>query len=218
MKTLHEHLRSATRQQHMELHTVVNLDSMLDNVANYRDTLSCYLLAVLPAESALREFDKSALPAISKCSWEQRLQKSQWLIDDITSLGSVLQNTAPGMERDQTITTLAEFVGTAYVLEGMTLGNRHIAKQVEDSLGEELLKLQHANEVDGPGDGAFGKRFFTGHADRSTDNWTAFKQWLALVSPDVDADAVCASANRAFSNFATRFNRQRTATTSAETR
>ncbi|GAB5406799.1 MAG: hypothetical protein Aurels2KO_50300 [Aureliella sp.] len=216
MNTLHEHLRSATRQQHMDLHTVVNLDNMLDNVTTYRDTLSCYLLAVLPAESALREFDKSALPTISESSWEQRLQKSHWLIDDITDLGGA-QTPASETDRDQAITALADFVGTAYVLEGMTLGNRHIAKQVTQSLGGELLKLQQASNADSPEDDAFGKRFFRGHADCSADNWTAFKQWLAAISSEVEVDAVCAAANRAFSNFATRFNGQRPATTSAQT-
>lgn len=216
MKSLHAHLRETTRAEHMRLHDIVNLNHMLRSLENYRETLVAYFRAVAPAESGLLRFDRRELANIGGSSWDERFCKSQWLERDIRDLSSGTVVVCDGVESIPPM-NLSEFIGTSYMLEGMTLGNRHISRQIDEHLENSLREINQQTCVDSsateePIDlSVFGKRFFRGHGEESGDNWKAYCHWLEGVSPHVSFAAVGAAAKRAFQEFGQRFSAVRTA-------
>lgn len=209
MNSLHRHLRVATRSDHMRLHELVDLKRMLNDLDGYYEMLIGYFYAISPAEKGLKDFDRSLLPEIGGRPWSQRFCKSQWLMADICDLSSI---SIAGFEDSNTtrLSNVAEFVGTSYMLEGMTLGNCHIARQIDKCLGDPLRELKKKKEASAPmretDYGNFGSRFFAGHGAESDNNWLAYCQWLEQVAPIISFTAVENAARFAFQEFGRRFS------------
>jgi heme oxygenase len=115
--------------------------------------------------------------------------RSAWLQDDLAAL-SVDGHTPATMPR---CTALAPFdtpsrrLGALYVVEGSTLGGRHLARRLDPLLGR---------------DGSAGRRFFLGRGADTDAAWSAFLAQLAFSASDpAVAGEIVAAAVATFSIF-----------------
>ena len=182
--SLAQELREQTRSQHESLHEVVNLASMLQSRESYGRALACYLDAVEPTELALERYAKiDSTGSLQSLELHTRLQKRSWLWADIERLGTGRHSQHAADEAIE-IDSLASFAGTAYVLEGMTLGGRQISRLLAEKLGVETDT---------------GGRFFAGYGEATGQRWQQFKSWLQ--SLEVDHDVAVVAAQRTFDQF-----------------
>ncbi|WP_013629898.1 biliverdin-producing heme oxygenase [Rubinisphaera brasiliensis] len=188
-------LRQATRPQHEKLHEVVSLDEMTQDRDSYAEMLRRYLAAVQPSEAEANSY-LAELPSEIGLDWNERLQKSDWLAADLSELGgSVSVDIAPcygelaspapdGPEKLGDPELLGRFLGTVYVMEGMTLG----ADRMVGVIAERLSVSSDS-----------GARFFSGYGRENATMWKQFRVWGA--EQDVDVDLAAETAREIFGRF-----------------
>lgn len=188
-------LRQATRPQHEKLHEVVSLDQMTQDRDSYAEMLQRYLAAVQPSEAEARSY-LAEFPSGIGLDWSHRLQKSDWLIADLSALGigvSVDSASPCGEHADPVFDgpakssepkLLGRFLGTVYVMEGMTLG-------ADRMVGIIAERLNVSNDS--------GARFFSGYGSENATMWKQFRAWGA--EHDVDVDLAAETAREIFGRF-----------------
>jgi len=183
-------LRAGTRAQHEALHGVVDLRQMTQDRGFYASMLQRYLNAVAPSESEVRSY-LSHVDLDDKPSpdWNRRLRKAEWLQSDLKALGHEPVSSPVGLSQpnptNSQAETLGHLLGTAYVMEGMTLG----ADRMVGTISERLSVT-----VDG------GARFFTGYGQDNGTMWKQFRAWGDTL--EVNADVAVETAQRIFDRFA----------------
>ncbi|MBR9802940.1 biliverdin-producing heme oxygenase [bacterium] len=188
-------LRQATRPQHEKLHEVVSLDEMTQDRDSYAEMLRRYLAAVQPSEAEARRY-LAKLPSEIGLDWNKRLQKSDWLAADLSELGGSVSADSSSCGGDQTVVAfdgleelgnpelLGRFLGTVYVMEGMTLG----ADRMVGVIAERLSVSSDS-----------GARFFSGYGRENATMWKQFRAWGA--EQDVDVDLAAETAREIFGRF-----------------
>ena len=150
-----ESLRKSTAKQHAALEAEVDIVSRLKNADRYANLLEIFLGWYEPME---RAFDRlSGWDAYGFSPGARR--KAAWLVQDLQALGRPAEQIAalPRCQSIPALTTLGCGFGCAYVVEGSTLGGRHIAAMMRDS----LIPLE-------------ARRFFTSYGTEVGTRWKEF--------------------------------------------
>ena len=190
-------LKEGTREQHEALHGVVSEHHMTRSLADYARCLRAYERSVEPIESALKSFVRDRVTsgdaplgsAIGLEDLDDRLVKTDWLRSDLNHLRPLI-DPDQWCERLQTPTLSIQpidwdqWFGQAYVAEGMSLGARFIAPEVEKT-----LSLRNG-----------GLRFFRAYGEQTSMMWNRFRK--AACEHVTDHDAAVRSAQETFRWFA----------------
>jgi heme oxygenase len=126
-----EQLRTHTSAAHAALEADVRIERALTSVGEYRDLLQKFLGFHQPMEAKLSfAFDGGC----NGYAPDERL-KTQWLRADLEKLGLTTCEIShlPICQELPDTATLGSAFGSAYVIEGSTLGGRHISKLLESS-------------------------------------------------------------------------------------
>ncbi|MDB6174977.1 MAG: hypothetical protein JWL59_4288 [Chthoniobacteraceae bacterium] len=126
-----ERLRTATKGAHAQLEERVQIEARVIDLQRYAELLEDFLGWYEPLESGMRRlagWGDYGLDLAVRC-------KSPWLAHDLNALGySEAQiATLPRCRDLPTVETLARGFGCAYVMEGATLGGRHISGLLHES-------------------------------------------------------------------------------------
>lgn len=160
-KSLHDHLKAATKCAHQRAEVAMDLPSRLETPATY----GRLLVSLLPIHTAFEcRVSLLATQNLSACNamTADRLVKRDWLKADMEFLGS--SKTSQANPDFSWIETSADVLGSMYVFEGATLGGCIIYREVERVFGFS------ANA---------GARFFHGYGKETKEHWAAF---LAVLS------------------------------------
>jgi heme oxygenase len=180
--SLRDTLKAATAAEHAALERTPALRAFTSaglTPAGYTD----YLLR----QWRLHRVMEPALQAWLAAGWaEARLIKSRWLHQDLAGLGPIPEPRELAWEAPRSV---AQALGTMYVLEGATLGIRQSVR---------LLPLGHP--AHGPAN-----RFVQGYGEHTGSRWKEFLGQLAQVDP-VLWPAVVAGAAAAFRAFEAHFS------------
>lgn len=182
-----ERLRSETAEAHQELEAEVQIEAVIGDRVRYAELLRRFHGYHAAMEQAL-----VALPGWGETGYEPggRL-KSPWLAEDLQALGMSPKEVKglPKCEALPEVESVAQGLGCAYVLEGSTLGGRHIARlftQAGQAGREELPR-----------------RFFAGYGEETGARWKQFCASLekyAAKHPK-EADALVDAARETFATF-----------------
>jgi len=174
--SLRETLRAATAEIHARLHLHTGFAAIQNgsiDLTGYRALLLRLYGFHVPFEAAV---------GIGS-------ERSGWLLEDLAAVG-INGATMAGIPRCTALTALdtpGRRLGALYVVEGSTLGGRHLAGHLDSLLGSE---------------GSAGRRFFIGRGAQTSGAWNAF---LAHLSSSAGATAtrteIVAAAVRTFSIF-----------------
>lgn len=178
-------LKLQTQSQHEALHQVVCLDKMLLTIQDYTLSIQAFYRCIHNLESAAAEFIH-ANPQLPPPQAALRLQKTDWLCRDLRSLN--VSPLAVESNVELRVHNQSELAGRLYVLEGMTLGGRQIARQVQSS------NLKGAAEA---------CRFFQGYGEQTGTMWLELKDWLNIV--EINSGIAIHSAKNTFATFSTTF-------------
>jgi heme oxygenase len=178
--SLLERLRTETAHQHRELEATVNITRRLVDRHAYRWLLQKFYgfyhpLELKLARSPAAERGELALP-------ERR--KGRWLADDLAQLGVADLSQLPACGDLPLLDTWPAAAGAMYVLEGSTLGGRHIAT---------LLK--------GSAIPPTAQRFFHSYGADVGTKWRSFCSILDELSASVDQDTAVANARETFASM-----------------
>jgi heme oxygenase (biliverdin-IX-beta and delta-forming) len=177
IRTLSSLLKNATEKNHLALEASLQPHwSRMQNAANYARLLEVFYGFYAPLEKSIaRMLPQDALPDMP----ERR--KADWLLADLQTLG---YNTVPSLTTNSPlIDSPAAAWGALYVLEGSTLGGRHICKLVRRELPDAPL------------------RFFEGYRAETGPRWIRFQEALRAWGDSNDPMPVVASANQTFEKF-----------------
>lgn len=183
-----DHLRAHTATAHQALENEVKIADRVQNLENYRHLLERFYGFHLPFEGKIGK-----VKGWEATGYNPRLRlKSPWLRKDLEALG--LEEEAiqqlPVCPLLPEMRTLAQGFGCAYVIEGSTLGGRHIAKLLDSGSGEGLPRrfFQSYGEEVGPRWKEFCARleqFAAGNPQSEPEilwaaqqTFTCFHQWL----------------------------------------
>lgn len=131
-----EQLRVHTAAAHQALENEVHIEQAARDLKSYRRLLERFYGFHQPFEARI-----GALPGWNEVGYDPRSRlKSPWLRDDLESLGlgSDEIQELPLCGHLPEIRTIAQGFGCAYVMEGSTLGGRHIARLLENGPGSQL--------------------------------------------------------------------------------
>lgn len=171
-------LRAATEHLHRALHQHPLIAELLARPSfdSYRAVLEGF-----------QRFYAEAEPMIVECSRKfgcarqyPLVIRSRWLIADLESLGCECDR--PVSLNDEhpvaKLNSVAELVGTLYVINGSALGGATILRKVSA-----LLSIEHSC------------RFFTGEGDKTGETWNAFQEFCeeACSSEEAKRDAIVAA-------------------------
>lgn len=173
MSVLHR-LRRETRDLHDRLEAVVDVEQRVRDSGCYGRLLTVLRSVYAPLE---RELDACAATPDVLPDWPQR-RKTPWLDEDLVVLG----RRPAGDAAVPAVTRVEHVVGTAYVMEGATLGGALVARQLHPDLPH---------------------RFFTSYGRRRGAMWRSFRSRVDSLTLDEEAavEAACA----AFAAFAVPF-------------
>lgn len=162
-------LRSRTREAHERLEAEVDVPGKWQDRSAYGALLAAFRSVYAPLE---HELDASAGTPVALPDWAQRRGKTGWLDEDLAALDVPA---APPLDVPP-LTTAEDVAGTAYVLEGATLGGAVVLRSLDPSLPH---------------------RFFTAYGPERGRRWRDFRSHLDGLT-GLDQDAVVASADRTF--------------------
>ncbi|MDB6155233.1 MAG: hypothetical protein JWL90_3686 [Chthoniobacteraceae bacterium] len=126
-----ERLRAATKSAHAQLEERVQIEARLIDPQRYGELLEDFLGWYEPLENGMRTLAGWSDYGLDLAA----RRKTPWLAHDLNALGySEAQIAALPRCRDlPTMETLACGFGCAYVMEGATLGGRHISGLLRES-------------------------------------------------------------------------------------
>jgi heme oxygenase len=163
-------LRERTAVAHARLDALLAIDEATLDLAYYRKLLAALYGFVAPWETALH----AALEDIDEPAFADRRHRAR-LERDLQVLG-IDPATLPRAARLPELATPAAALGSAYVLEGSTLGGKLISGIVSRRLGFSALH---------------GCAYFAGYGDRTGAMWLSFRTHLETrVPPSQHDDAV----------------------------
>jgi heme oxygenase len=174
--TLRESLRAATGEIHALLHQHTGFAA----IQNGSIDLAAYRALILRLYGFYAPFE--AAVGIGS-------ERSTWLLQDLAAVGinGATMATIPRCTALTAFDTPGRRLGALYVVEGSTLGGRHLARHLDSLFGSE---------------GSAGRRFFIGRGAHTSAAWNAF---LAQLSSSAGATAarmeIVAAAVRTFSIF-----------------
>lgn len=197
---IHQQLRAATREQHEQLHGLMELDLLLFSRQTYATALSAYLRAISPLEHALSQLcrtlqDRSPSMLLPP-DVEQRIAKAQWIRSDLVVVGSALHPRDVELDHDVNLdeslcpdlsslaAATATLAGFSYVMEGMTLGATRMLPRVTKALGYTADS---------------GATFFGAYGLRTLEMWQRFTNWLDTIN--VSDEQVVQAAQDCFRRF-----------------
>jgi len=157
-------LRVGTQALHVRLERRLDLNSRLSTLDNYRKLLKRYFQYYAPLEEELNGPSCSAMWKEIGIEYAPR-SKSPLLKADLHFLGHT-DLEIDRLDRCQSDhlpkpESCAELIGTAYVIEGATLGGQYIARQITKTLGLAA--------------GAVGAQFFFGYGRETAEQWKQFR-------------------------------------------
>lgn len=176
--TLLAELRRETRDAHDRLERELDVPARCRTADGYAALLLTFRSVHAPLEAAI-----AACPAADRVlpDWRSRV-KTGWLDEDLAALGV----DRPGPSVDVAPLPSAEDVlGTAYVVEGATLGGALIVRQLQEAFPE---PPPH--------------RFFSSYGPRRGAQWRAFRvQAEAAHAGGLDTGRIVDAARRTFALF-----------------
>jgi heme oxygenase len=168
-----ERLKADTASQHERAERRLNLMRPELSRADWVETLKGFYGFVRPWERAVGAWGL-AYPA-------ERL-KAAFLERDLAHFG-VDAGGLPECGAMPRTDDLGRALGSAYVLEGSTLGGRHVARRVEGHLGLS---------------GGLGYSYFVCYGGRTGAMWNAFRETLTRLAARLDQDAIVDAARETF--------------------
>lgn len=187
-----DRLRRETAEAHQQLEDFLDIPSVIHSVESYTRLLAGFYGFHRGVEEALEE---AGCWPVGDYDLAARL-KSPWLAEDLLTLGwsrgqierlpICLPETLPQLQTEAGGAEAA--LGCAYVMEGSTLGGRHISAMI--AKGSAIPE------------GAF--RFFQGYGADTGGKWTAFLNVLAAFDAAAgveDSDRAVQAARRTFQSF-----------------
>lgn len=179
-------LRAATAEAHRELEEAINIPALCTSQESYARLLERFLGFFEPFEKVLQ-----AIPGwVEKgFQWPERT-KTPMLHADLSALGRSKAQIAalPRCADLPRPANLAAAFGCAYVLEGSTLGGRHIVGALAKSAIPQ--EAQH---------------YFSSYGERVGARWREFLGMLTAF-PNTETEAMTSMAVRTFDNLGTWFN------------
>ena len=173
--SLLEKLRSATAEQHRQLEETVEITRRVSDRESYRQLLEKFYGFYAPIERQL-----VGTAAAKYEVMRGRFNKSRWLAQDLAQLGVSDVAQLPQLCALPPVDTPARVLGTMYVLEGSTLGGRHITA---------LLNAGRAADLP--------KRFFSSYGSEVGSMWRSFCAALDELTDPADhgtaAENACAT-------------------------
>lgn len=125
-------LRAATSGAHQQLENSVQIEQRVGDIAAYRELLEKFWGWYQPLEQLLRQ-----LPGWPYAGYDPGTRtKVPWLEQDLMALGLTEEDISalPRCANLPQTASLGSGFGCAYVIEGATLGGRHISALLKDSL------------------------------------------------------------------------------------
>ena len=178
-------LREETREEHRVLEASLPLMSPSFTIRDYIHLLQKFYGLYLPLERKLAagaEFQR----AIG--DWESR-RKTPAIAADLTTLGmspdDISRLPIYPLLIHEPQSAASEF-GTAYVLEGATLGGQIISRHLEKQLGVTPES---------------GGRFFSSYGDKVGSMWKRFQKALTGQATEANREEIVGSAKQTFSMF-----------------
>lgn len=173
-----ERLRSETAAQHQELEATVDIKRRLADRESYRQLLARFYGFYAPLE--LRLSRSSAADIVTR----GRLEKARWLAEDLVQLGVPDASQLPQCVSLPAVDTWPRALGTMYVLEGSTLGGRHISALLNAGTPGELPQ-----------------RFFNSYGSEVGGMWRSFCAVLDDVTLPGEQDAAAENARATFESM-----------------
>ncbi len=175
-------LREATSEAHANLEATVDISQCLADEGNYAELLRKFHGYYSPLEEqmeALEGWEAFGLDMTSR-------RKSLWLKDDLVALGVDPSSLVhlPECEDLPKMDSLGSAIGCAYVLEGSTLGGRHISAMLGKSQIPQIAQ-----------------RFFEGYGSATGERWKEFCAALEAFGEeanDAEREAAVDAAKEAF--------------------
>ena len=171
-------LRRATREAHDRLEERLDVPDRCRTKGGYAALLLAFRSVHAPLEEAI-----AASPAADRAlpDWRSR-RKTGWLDEDLAALGIEQPR---GSAVVAPLTSAEDVLGTAYVVEGATLGGGLIVRQLEQAFAD---PPPH--------------RFFSSYGTGRGAQWRAFRaQAEAAHAAGLDTERVVEAARRTFALF-----------------
>ena len=178
--SLLERLRSETAEQHRELENTVDISRRLADRDSYEALLAQFYGFYRPLELRLAESPAGARSDVMLA----RLEKAAWLAEDLTQLGVHDIAHLPQCAELPPLDTWSRALGTMYVLEGSTLGGRHISTLLTNSSA-----------------GTWPRRFFTSYGPEVGGMWRSFCAVLDELSAPEDHELATENARATFDSM-----------------
>ncbi len=175
-----DRLRTATAQQHSELEATVAINRRLAHRDEYRWLLEKFYGFYHALE---RKLERSPAAERDDLAFSER-EKARWLAQDLAQLGIADVSRLPQACDLPAVDNYAAALGTMYVLEGSTLGGRHIAA---------LLKASAIPPN--------AQRFFHSYGAEVGTMWRSFCGVLNELSAPHEQDVAVANARATFASM-----------------
>ena len=175
-----ERLRNETAEQHRALESIVDISRRLQDRDSYRKLLADFYGFYRPLELRLG----GSAAAGRNGAMLGRFEKSRWLAEDLAQLGIEHFAQLPQCTALPSVETWPRAIGTMYVLEGSTLGGRHISALLNGSSGAALPR-----------------RFFTSYDADIGMMWRSFCAVLEGISSPDEQDAAADNARATFESM-----------------
>jgi heme oxygenase len=170
-------LRQETAQSHRELEDTVQIARALENEASYRRLLEVFWGFYAPMEELLSEGHEWELQGID---FEKR-RKAGWIKEDLQTLGLDPTGNLPVCGHLPAVNQNDLAMGSLYVLEGSTLGGRHISAMLQGSPIS-----------------ANARRFFRGYGEETGTMWKQFCSSLEWYAERGDHENIIRGADATF--------------------
>lgn len=171
--TLAARLKTATAPAHRRLEATVDVMRPDLTAGQYLACLERFHGFIAPWENAVR----AAMPPTLGCLFAGRF-KGEWLERDIAFLGGAEAVPCACVDLPQ-LSGAARLLGSAYVIEGSSLGAKFIAAHVGRRLGFDADR---------------GCRYFTGYGPDTGRMWHAFLDAMTAAAPSEHDDVIDAAA------------------------
>ena len=178
--SLLERLRSETAEQHRELENTVDISRRLADRDSYRELLALFYGFYRPVELRLGHSVAAGRNDVTL----GRLEKAAWLAEDLVQLGVDDITRLPQCTALPPLDTWPRALGTMYVLEGSTLGGRHISALLINGAGA-----------------TFPRRFFTSYGSEVGPMWRSFCAVLDELSSPQDHELAAENARATFDSM-----------------
>ena len=175
-----ERLRSGTAEQHRDLESTVDISRRIADRDSYRKLLAQFYGFYRPVELRLG----GSTAAGRNEAMLGRFEKSRWLAEDLAHLGIEHVAQLPQCTALPPVDTWPRALGTMYVLEGSTLGGRHISALLDQSSGAALPR-----------------RFFTSYDADVGMMWRSFCAVLDEISSPDEHEAAAENARATFESM-----------------